>query len=135
MRGMHPLRIAAPGRGIVAGTFTTVNGSSPTAVQGRGWSVARDGEGLWTVTLTDAVQGFDAIVVTPWMEDLPANGTNENVNCVVDQDSVTTQAFQIELTITDDTTGAGGPSASDEPGTQISFIAIVRLTSVSDPQP
>ena len=133
MRGLHPLRVAGPGRAIIAGGFTTVNGANPTAINGWGISsIVRDGEGLWTVTLIDPVVQIDAVLVDIALEDLPGSGANENVNCFVDQDTITTQAFQIEVTTVDDTS-ANAPAASDEPGSYISFVVVAKLTSVSDP--
>lgn len=122
MQGLYPLRHRGPARALVAGSFVTANGAAPTGVRGQGFTVARAGEGRWTVTLSEPVEAFDSIIASVAAEDL----TQELYSVFVDEDSITTQAFEIRLLINADTSGAAS-ALDDEPGARISFQAVVRL--------
>ena len=125
MRGLFEPKARGPGRAILSGSFTTVGSGNPTAVKGRGFTVVRDGAGLYTVTYDDAVRAFDAIITGIAVE---TPGTP--LSTFVDQDTITSTAFQIEIV---DTATAGTPT--DDAGSEVSWIISARISSVSDPQP
>ena len=126
MFGLFPLRHRGPGRAIVAGMFTTVNGASPTAVRGQGFTVAWVAEGRWTVTLDKPVNAFDAILVSVAAETLFGAGTQELIEVYVDQDSIDTDSFEIVQLRNTDTSGAAS-ALQDDPGSMISFLAVCRI--------
>jgi hypothetical protein len=53
--GKHLVQARQRGLKIWAGAVTLVNGADPTALSGEGFRVARTGEGVYTVTLDEAV--------------------------------------------------------------------------------
>ena len=126
MRGLYPLRHRGPSRCVVAGMFTTVNGASPTAVRGVGFTVAWVAEGRWTVTLQEPVNAFDSIVVSVAAETLFGAGSQELIEVYVDQDSIDTDSFEIVQMRNTDTSGAAS-ALQDDPGSMISFIAVCRI--------
>lgn len=126
MFGLFPLRFRGPSRVIVAGMFTTLNDASPTAKRGKGFTVAWVAEGRWTVTLDKPVNAFDAILVSVAPETVFGAGTQELIEVYVDQDSITTQAFEIVQMRNSDTSGAASALA-DDPGSMISFMAVCRV--------
>jgi len=62
----HNVRSHRQGHIIVAGSFGTNGTSSPasTGIKGQGFTVARTGTGVFTVTLSDKYADADAITVT-----------------------------------------------------------------------
>jgi hypothetical protein len=130
--GLHPARIVGPSRSIVAGSFTTANGADPTKVTGvfgNGFSVARDDEGVWTVTLAQISQQIDSVV-------LGVAGVTETVLQVVRERQADRDAsagtFVIELLQSAALAPAGNWAAADAPACIISFIAVLRDTSATD---
>lgn len=126
MRGLFPFRIRGPSRVMVAGSFVTVNGSSPTSVRGVGFTVAWVAEGRWTVTLQEAVNAIDSITLGVAPETLFGAGTQELIEVYVDQDSIDTDSFEIVQLRNTDTSGAAS-ALQDDPGSMISFQAVCRI--------
>jgi hypothetical protein len=55
---MSDLKMAGNGIEIVAGSFAPDTANAPTALKGRGFTVARTSTGLFTVTLTNRFAGL-----------------------------------------------------------------------------
>lgn len=130
--GAQQLDINGVGLCMVAGSFTTANGTVPVNRAGRGWTVVRDGEGKWTVTLSRAFMEIVSIVVSLARETLPGGtttGTTELVQCFVDQDTIDTDSFQVQVGLTNDI-ATGAFVYDDQPGAEIHFQLIGRYSSI-----
>lgn len=110
---------------LIAGSFTTADGAEPTIRSGKGFTVSRDAEGVWLVTLSRPFSEIVAITATIAAETL----TNELDLVVVDQDSITTSAFKLKRVFNADTS-ANASAADDQPGDEIHFILVGRYSSI-----
>ncbi len=63
IRQRYPLKCNGPGYRLVGGRFAGINGASPTAIFGDGFTVARTGEGVHVITLGKPVANFVAVGV------------------------------------------------------------------------
>lgn len=115
MRGLFPFRARGPSRIMVAGSFVTVSSSNPTVLRGLGFTVVRASQGVYTVTLQDAVNSVDSLVAS-------AHPKTEGTELFVsgDIDALTTSVFKLH--VTDD-----GGTAQDDAGTLVSFQAVCRI--------
>lgn len=126
-KGLFPVRYLGMERYIVAGSFTTANGAAPTATTGRGFTVARTGEGVWSVTLDEAPNSIEAVLLSV----APKTLTKLN-NVTEDVDARTSTVISIQL-FTAAATQTAHPVVDDDAGSIISFMIVCRKTSVSDP--
>ena len=124
--GLFPVKYLGPDRYLVVGSFTTANGAAPTATTGRGFTVARTGEGVWSVTLDDAPSSIEAVFLTV----APKTLTKLN-NVTEDVDARTSTVISIQL-FTAAATQTAHPVVDDDPGSIISFMIVCRRTNVTD---
>lgn len=127
VRGGYPVKHVGPGRKTIYGSFTTVNDADPSGVTGRGYTVARTGEGIWTVTLADTPNKIDSVLA--WCE---IKTETDVCICQGDIDNKSNSTFRIQLWVAPDPTTPVFALA-DEPGSVINFAVVVRDTNVSDP--
>lgn len=128
------LQTVGVGRVLIAGRFTTVNGAVPTVIEGTGFTVARSGEGDWLVTITTepAPSQIISLMVDMARETLIVTDTSELYQTFVDQDSITNAAFHIlNYKLADIDVDDTGGSLEDDPGSEISFIAVVQMAGGS----
>lgn len=126
-----PLRATTPNRVIIAGSFTTANGAAPTATTGRDFTVARTGEGVWSVTLDRKYNGFDAVLLSVAPKTLTKlNNVTEDVDARVTGGSAA-NLISIQLFTAADT-AAAHPVVDDDAGSIISFMIVAKKTNVSD---
>ena len=113
-------------RVTIAGSFTTVNGSDPTVTTGQGFTVARDGEGDWSITLSNELNAIDAVLLSV------APKTNTSASVVMeDVDARTATNISLTLEQTADSSSTDFAPA-DDPGSIISFLVYGRDTNVDD---
>lgn len=112
------------GVALVSGRLTTVNGSNPTILQGKGFTAARTGEGTIRITLTTDPLPMKILAVIAGYA--PETLTNELHEVWVDQDSITNKIFDLVTVINADTSG-GASAADDDPGSEIHFICAVQI--------
>lgn len=119
------------GRGVIAGKFTTANGTAPTDVVGEGFSVVRTAEGRFTVTLnSDPLPSqIVSVLVGLHREGLPSitSDVRELVQCFIDQDTLTASVFEIQVRLTDTLGTTPDAVLDDQPGAEIHFIAVVQF--------
>lgn len=130
--GSNQLDAVGAGRVAISGRITTANGTAPTITAGSGFTVARTAEGRFTVTLTRAVMEIVAIHVDLARETLSVGtttGANELVQCYVDQDTITTSVFEVQIALCTDIS-AGVNALDDQPGSEIHFTVIGRYSSI-----
>lgn len=101
----YGVQTTAPHVVTISGSFAGINGATPTTVVGRGFSVARSGEGVWVVTFEAPLAGF--ISAQCWV----------NVASAFHTVSWATSASDRTLTITHSTCSyaniASSPAAED----------------------
>lgn len=127
LSGAFPSKHVGPGRKVIAGAFVTVGSANPTVVTGRGFTVVRDGAGIYTVTLRQTPNAIDSIVASAAPKTLATAMLPQE-----DIDARTTSAFTLHLmsTAASDTADF---AVADDAGSRVSFIVVVRDTNVSDP--
>lgn len=128
----QPVQSFGVGRAIIAGKFTTQNGTVVTSLVGEGFSVARTAEGRFTVTITSdpLPSQIVSVIATIHPEGLPmtTSDVRELVHAYIDQDTITHKVFEIQVRLYN-SIGATDPDAvlDDQPGAEIHFIAIVQI--------
>lgn len=118
---VYPLQgIVGPGRHLIAGSFITVGSGDPTSRKGNGFTVTRSGAGEYTLTLRDAAQAIDSIILGIG----PKTIATELV-VTYDVDGVTTTVVPIKVANLSGT-------LADDAGSEVSFLIVTRDTSVPD---
>lgn len=130
--GSNQLDAVGMGRVLIAGRITTADGTAPTITAGSGFTVARTAEGRFTITLSRAVMEIVSIVVSLAREGLPSitSDIRELVQCFVDQDTIDTDSFEVQLRLTDTLGTTPDAVLDDQPGAEIHFQVIGRYSSV-----
>ena len=124
-QGLNPWVALGKGRVSIAGSFTTVNGSSPTVTTGSGFTVARTGEGVWTITLDESPRA-----IVSFNHSIAAKTAGVPSVLVEDIDGRTgTTVFTLENYLASALSTVTW-AAADDPGSIISFEVIARNTSV-----
>lgn len=129
----HQPDIVGNGMVFVAGAFTLVNDAAPTVREGTGWTVARTSEGIFTVTFRQAFMAAPIVVASLARETLPTEDTRELTQAFVDQDTLTTTGFAVNVYYVADLDVDAGPPTNvldDDPGSEIHFIAVGRYSSL-----
>lgn len=116
----HALKSTKIDQVIVAGSFITVSSGDPTVTLGKGFTVARDGAGDYTVTLSETPGDIVAI-----FKDADLKTGTADYQLRTDIDDETSAAFSILLETAADI-NAGAYSAADDAGTRINFLVVIQ---------
>ncbi len=126
----EPVMTNGVGRALIAGKFTTADGTAPTGVTGEGFTVARTAEGRFTVTINSDPRPSQIIslLVGLHREGLPSitSDVRELVQCYVDQDTLTASVFEVQVRLTNTIGTTPDAVLDDQPGAEIHFQAFVQ---------